>query len=57
VHYTLTGDRDRALTALEQAYTARVGALVLMARDPALDPLRADERFAALLRSITTPPS
>ena len=52
VHYVLTGDHDRALTMLEAAYDERVGMMVFLARDPALDPLRAHPRFATLLQKI-----
>lgn len=52
VHYALVDDRPRALAALEQAYRARVGMLVFLARDPAMDALRGDPRFEALVAKV-----
>jgi eukaryotic-like serine/threonine-protein kinase len=43
------GNRDRAFAELDRALRERTGALVWTQVDPALDPLRTDARFAALL--------
>lgn len=46
------GDRESAITALEQARSAGDGGLVYARNDPLLDPLRGDPRFARLLRGM-----
>lgn len=51
VHVGL-GQLDRALELFEQALRERSGWLVLLAREPRLDPLRSHPRFQALLREI-----
>jgi DNA-binding winged helix-turn-helix (wHTH) protein/TolB-like protein len=51
-HYVLIGETHKAIDALETAYAARAGMLVFLARDPAMDPLRQEPRFAALLAKI-----
>ncbi|HYC61380.1 MAG TPA: protein kinase [Thermoanaerobaculia bacterium] len=43
------GDRDRAFAELDRALRERTGALVWTKVDPALDPLRADARFAQVV--------
>jgi Tfp pilus assembly protein PilF len=53
VHHALTGAPDRALAALEDAYRQRVGMLVFLARDPAMDSLRGNPHFDALVRRIS----
>ena len=50
--YVLTDDRDRALAALQDSHAKRVGMMVFLARDPLMDPLRADPRFEALTRRV-----
>jgi TolB-like protein/Tfp pilus assembly protein PilF len=57
VLYALTDDPTRALDALDDAYAKRVGMMVLLARDPAMDPLRGHPRFVALLQKVSAPPS
>jgi TolB-like protein/Tfp pilus assembly protein PilF len=52
VIYLAAGKPDQTLAWLERAYAERNGALILMAVDPALDPLRSDPRFSDLLRRM-----
>jgi serine/threonine-protein kinase len=47
--YAHEGQRDRAFAELDRALRERTGALVWTKADPALDPLRDDPRFAAIL--------
>ncbi|MDP9191980.1 MAG: tetratricopeptide repeat-containing serine/threonine-protein kinase [Acidobacteriota bacterium] len=44
-----SGNRDRAFAELDRALSERTGALVWTKVDPALDPLRSDARFAAVV--------
>ena len=46
------GDRDAAITALEQARAVGDGGLIYARNDPMLDPLRGDPRFARLLQGM-----
>ncbi|HEX6641765.1 MAG TPA: tetratricopeptide repeat protein, partial [Thermoanaerobaculia bacterium] len=46
------GDKDRAFAELDRALKERTGALVWTKVDPALDPLRSDPRFAAVLAKM-----
>jgi serine/threonine-protein kinase len=46
------GDFDRAFTALERAYQARSSGLIYLHLDPGFMPLRADPRYADLVRRI-----
>jgi TolB-like protein/Flp pilus assembly protein TadD len=51
--YLGLGDRERALTSLEQSYGDRNGNWLIYIRiDPFLDPLRGDPRFEALAEKI-----
>ncbi len=52
VHYVLIGETGKALDALETAYASRAGMMVFLARDPAMDALRREPRFATLLARI-----
>jgi tetratricopeptide (TPR) repeat protein len=54
--YAALGDNDRALAQLEQAYAERTDAVPLLKVDPRMDPLRADPRFADLLRRVGLSP-
>lgn len=50
--YARLGENDRALDSLERAYTERQLPMTEIAVEPALDPLRSDVRFLALLRRV-----
>jgi TolB-like protein/Flp pilus assembly protein TadD len=50
------GEIDLAFQWLEKAYEERSGGLIWLAVDPRMDNLRADSRFAALLRRVGLPP-
>ena len=56
VIYTGLGDKDRALEWLEKAYEDRSFGLTRLKVDPRFDPLRADPRFAGLLRRMGLEP-
>ena len=51
VHAAL-GERAQALGLLERAYTERTPSIVFIRVDPALDPLRGEARFKALLERM-----
>ncbi len=50
--YVRLSDRDRTMEWLEKARANRDDFLALNTADPALDPLRSNPRFQALLQSI-----
>jgi len=50
--YAQLGDKENALDALEQAYSARDFMLTELAVEPALDPLRSEPRFKTLLQRV-----
>jgi hypothetical protein len=50
--YAALGDHDQAFRWLEVAYKLRIGSLILLKTDPAMDPLRNDPRFDELLRKM-----
>ncbi len=52
-----SGDRDGAFAALSRAFAEHDPSLVLLAVDPELLPLRADPRFAALVRRLGLGPA
>jgi tetratricopeptide (TPR) repeat protein len=54
--YAGMGDKERALGELEKAYAARDSQLQFLGVDPALDSLRAEPRFADLLRRVRLAP-
>src|SRR6185295_12751843 len=49
------GERDQALAWLEKAYDERSDYMVYLNREPMLDGLRSDPRFAALVRRVGLP--
>jgi TolB-like protein/DNA-binding winged helix-turn-helix (wHTH) protein/Flp pilus assembly protein TadD len=51
VHLAL-GEKDVALQSLERAYDEHDWALMVLAVEPRLDPLRSDPRFQVLLRKV-----
>ena len=55
VVYTGLGEKDRAFEWLERAYLERSTVLAYLRIDPRLAPLRADSRYADLLRRIGFP--
>jgi serine/threonine-protein kinase len=50
--YTSLGNLDQAFHWLDKAYDERSDRLVYLGVDPIADPLRADPRFAALMRKV-----
>jgi TolB-like protein/Tfp pilus assembly protein PilF len=50
--YLGIGDRERAMTGLEQAYASHSQMLGLLKMDKVFDPLRKDPRFIALLKKL-----
>jgi tetratricopeptide (TPR) repeat protein len=52
-HFAMVGEHARAIEQLEAAVQQRVGMLVFLDRDPALDPLRQEPRFQALAARLT----
>jgi DNA-binding winged helix-turn-helix (wHTH) protein/TolB-like protein/tetratricopeptide (TPR) repeat protein len=52
-HFAMVGQRERALDHLEAAADQRIGMLLFVERDPALDSLRQEPRFQALRARIT----
>jgi hypothetical protein len=54
--YVGLSEKDRALESLEKAYRRRSTWLVHLKVDPRLDPLRADPRFAGLVRRVGLAP-
>jgi eukaryotic-like serine/threonine-protein kinase len=53
--YAALGDRERALSGLEHAYQEHDQYMIYMNVDPALDPLRSEPRFQAMLRAMNFP--
>jgi len=53
--YAQLGEKDRAIAALERAWTIRDGGLMNIRIDPALDPLRGDPRFEAIIKRMNFP--
>jgi len=50
--YIGTGDREKALRAIERAVEQRDGYVVFLKIEPLLDPFRDDPRFVALMRKV-----
>ncbi len=57
VVYAGLGDLRSAFEALERAHTERTWQLANVGVDPMLEPLRADPRYAAMVRRLGLPPS
>jgi eukaryotic-like serine/threonine-protein kinase len=53
--HTALGDREAALTALEEAYAIRSHRLAYVQSDPKVDPLREEPRFQALVERLDFP--
>jgi serine/threonine-protein kinase len=53
--YAGLGDKDRAIAALEHAWSVRDPGLFNVRVDPLLDPLRGDPRFEAIIRKMNFP--
>ncbi len=53
--YAGLGEKDQAFAWLEKAYEERDGSLPMLKVNPSLDPLRADPRFADLVRRVGVP--
>ena len=53
--YAQLGDADRAFAAFDKAAEVRDPGLIYLKRDPLLDPIRRDPRFAALLKRLKFP--
>jgi len=53
--YAQTGDRERALSALEAAWAVRDAGLISVLVDPLLDPIRSDPRFEAIVKRMNFP--
>jgi serine/threonine protein kinase/tetratricopeptide (TPR) repeat protein len=51
----VTGERNKAFDYLDRAVSAQEIELVLCLRSPALDPLRSDPRYTALVRQLGLP--
>jgi serine/threonine-protein kinase len=54
--YAALGDKNEALTRLEQAYSERSWYLGFLKSDPELDSLRSEPRFQDLVRRMNFPP-
>ena len=54
--YAALGDKNEALTRLEQAYSERSWYLGFLKSDPELDTLRSEPRFKDLVRRMNFPP-
>ncbi len=50
--YAFTGQRDKAIAAVQRVVTDHDGAAILLAENPMLDNLHDDPRFAALLHQV-----
>jgi TolB-like protein/DNA-binding winged helix-turn-helix (wHTH) protein/Tfp pilus assembly protein PilF len=55
--HSRAGNTDKALIWLEKSFTARRTWIIYLGVDPTFDSLRADPRFASLLKRIGLPPN
>jgi len=53
--FAQTGDRQRALAALDSAWAIRDGGLINIRVDPFLDPIRNEPRFQAIVKRMNFP--
>jgi hypothetical protein len=53
--YAQTGDRERALSAIEAAWAVRDAGLISIQVDPLLDPLRGEPRFESIVKKMNFP--
>ena len=53
--YALAGDKEKALQNLEAAYAQRDDEMTMVIRMPAMDSLKSDPRWAALLQKLGLP--
>ncbi len=56
VYQLMLDQPEPALARLEEAYEKRVGMMVFLATDRAMDPVRAQPRFEALLKKVRSTP-
>jgi hypothetical protein len=54
--YAGRGEKEEALRWLEKAYEERSAWMAWLKMDPALDSLRSEPRFQAMLRKMNFPP-
>ena len=57
VVYVGLNDTEQAFDWLQKAHMERSGGLLQIKADVIFDPIRSDERFKSLLRSLGLPPS
>jgi hypothetical protein len=55
-NYALLGEKDRAFSWLEKGYKEKSGHMLHLKSDPRFDSLRADPRYADLLKRMDLPP-
>ena len=53
--YAQAGDKERALSAIEAAWTVRDAGLISILVDPLLDPIRNEPRFEAIVKKMNFP--
>jgi hypothetical protein len=53
--YARLGKKKEAVSWLEKAYSARSGGMARLKCDPALDPLRSDPDFQAIIKRMNFP--
>jgi hypothetical protein len=53
--YAIAGDKEKALQNLEAAYAQRDDEMTMVIRMPAMDSLKSDPRWAALLQKLGLP--
>jgi tetratricopeptide (TPR) repeat protein len=57
LYYAELGDREKALTELEEAYRQHLPQILWIQSDPAFDFLHADPRYRSLIQRIGLPPA